>query len=156
MVEERILQLISLAKEKNRLLNDIIQVTKRQMEEIKEERYLDLDKSLTEKDSIIHKIDEIDRLFLENFFKLKKENSIEDINELSVKEYPDLKKLKEEVKSIMSNLLTLSLLDEKNTESVKTKLKETEEDLKKIRLGKKAIQGYGYKESQGMLIDRKK
>lgn len=156
MIEERILQLISLAKDKNRLLNDIIQVTKRQMEEIREERYLDLDKSLTEKDNIIRKIDEIDKLFLENFYILKKENSIDDINQLSVEEYPDLKELKEEVKSIMSNLMALSLLDDKNTEFVKSKLKEAKEDLKKVRLGKKALKGYNYKESQGILIDKKK
>jgi len=156
MIEERILQLISLAKDKNRLLNDIIQVTKRQMEEIREERYLDLDKSLTEKDNIIRKIDEVDKLFLENFYILKKENSIDDINQLSVEEYPDLKELKEEVKSIMSNLMALSLLDDKNTEFVKSKLKEAKEDLKKVRLGKKALKGYNYKESQGILIDKKK
>ncbi|HHV47307.1 MAG TPA: hypothetical protein GXX53_10505 [Tissierellia bacterium] len=156
MNEERILQLISLAREKNKLLNDFISITKRQMEEIEGERYLDLDRSLTEKDKIIKKIDEIDKLFLENFYKFKQENSIEDINELSIEEYPKLKELKEEVKSIMSNLLAISLLDEKNTESVRSKLKEAREDLKRVRLGRKAMKVYNYKESQGILIDKKK
>jgi len=156
MNEERILQLISLAREKNKLLYDFISITKRQMEEIEGERYLDLDRSLTEKDKIIKKIDEIDKLFLENFYKFKQENSIEDINELSIEEYPKLKELKEEVKSIMSNLLAISLLDEKNTESVRSKLKEAREDLKRVRLGRKAMKVYNYKESQGILIDKKK
>jgi len=115
-----------------------------------------LDRSLTEKDKIIKKIDEIDKLFLENFYKFKQENSIEDINELSIEEYPKLKELKEEVKSIMSNLLAISLLDEKNTESVRSKLKEAREDLKRVRLGRKAMKVYNYKESQGILIDKKK
>ncbi len=156
MNEERILQLISLAREKNKLLYDFISITKRQMEEIEGERYLNLDRSLTEKDKIIKKIDEIDKLFLENFYKFKQENSIEDINELSIEEYPKLKELKEEVKSIMSNLLAISLLDEKNTESVRSKLKEAREDLKRVRLGRKAMKVYNYKESQGILIDKKK
>lgn len=156
MTEERILKLISLAKEKNKLLDDIIHITKRQEEEIQRDRYEDLNKSLREKDNIIKKIDELDRSFLEVFHELKMENSIEDINQLSIEKYPSLRELKKEVKQIMSNLMALSLIDGKNTESVKAKLKEAKEDLKKVRLGKKAYKGYNYKMSESMLIDEKK
>ncbi|NLX62344.1 MAG: hypothetical protein GXZ06_07565 [Tissierellia bacterium] len=156
MTEEKILKLISLAKEKNKLLDNIIQITKRQEEEIQEERYEDLNKSLKEKDSIINKINKLDRVFLETFHSIKRENSIGDINELSVEEYPALKELKEEVKEIMSNLTALSIIDDRNTEAVKNKLKEAKQDLKRIRLGKKAYKGYNYTEANSILIDEKK
>lgn len=156
MSEERILKLISLAKEKNKLLDNIIYITKRQMKEIQEDRYEDLNRSLSEKDNIIKKIDELDRSFLEIFHELKKDHSVDDINQLSVEEYPSLKELKGEVKEIMSNLTALSLMDEKNTESIKAKLKEAKGELKKVRVGRKAYKGYNYKAAESMLIDEKK
>ena len=76
MTEEKILKLISLAKEKNKLLDNIIQITKRQEEEIQEERYEDLNKSLKEKDSIINKINKLDRVFLETFHSIKRKTPL--------------------------------------------------------------------------------
>ena len=156
MTEEKILNLISLAKKKNELLNQIILLTKNQGEEIEGEKYEDLNRTLWKKDSIIKKIDKLDASFLEIFYKLKKENSIDDINELNVDDYPQLKELKKETKEIMSNLLTISMLDGKNNEAIKIKLKKAEKDLKKIRLGKRAYKGYNYKMTESLLIDKKK
>jgi len=156
MTEEKILKLISLAKEKNKLLDEIIHITGRQEEEIKEERFEDLNRTLREKDNIISKIDELDRDFIEIFYSIKKEHSIGDINELSLEEYPSLKELKEEVKQIMSNLMALSIIDGRNTEAVKNKLNQAKKELKKIRLGRKAYKGYNYVEPNSILIDEKK
>lgn len=156
MTEEKILNLTSLAKEKNKLLNKVILLTKKQRREIEEENYEDLSEILSEKDRIIKKIDELDASFLDIFYKLKNENSIDDINELNVDDYPQLKELKKETKKIMSNLLTLSMLDEKNNEAIKIKLKKAEKDLRKIRLGKRAYRGYNYKMAESLLIDKKK
>ena len=72
MTEEKILKLISLAKEKNKLLDEIIHITGRQEEEIKEERFEDLNRTLREKDNIISKIDELDRDFIEIFYSIKR------------------------------------------------------------------------------------
>ena len=126
-----------------------------QKKEIEEENLDAIDSSLKKKDSLIKRIDEIDRLFLEEFTELKKENSITDIDDLDIGKYPNLGELKEEVKELSSTLLSLSLLDKENMDSLKVKLEETKTELSQVKKGKKAYKGYNYNFSHSILIDKR-
>lgn len=156
MSKDTIDQLIDLTREKNKLLNRMIDIMIKQKEEIEEEKLDELGDNLNKKDDIIRKIDELDRSFLESFSKLKREHSINDLNELDVQEYPNLMELKELVKEVSSSLLTLSLMDKENSESMRRKLEKAKMDLARVKKGKKAYKGYNYKFADSMLIDKRK
>lgn len=156
MTKERIDRLIDLSRQKNQLLNKMLEVTEKQAREIGKEDFNDLDLSIRSKDDIIKRIDKLDKSFLEIFSQIKKDHNIEDINMLDIDEYPNLKELKKEVKKLSSTLLTLSLLDKENNESIRRKLEKAQYNLKNIKKGRKAYKGYNYKAVESMLIDEKK
>ncbi|SHD76718.1 Putative FlgN family protein (fragment) [[Clostridium] ultunense Esp] len=115
-----------------------------------------LNRIMDEKDSLMKKIDELDLSFITIFSQIKKEHSIEGIDELSLEEYPNLTKLKEVVKEVSSTLMTISLMDDKNTGAMKERLEQTKIELRKLKEGKKAYKGYNPSMNGSMLIDEKK
>ena len=149
-------QLISISKEKNQLLFEMQGITKEQREEIKEEDMKSLNGILDKKDYIIKEIDKLDISFLTIFSKIKKEEKIENIDELDVDRYPSLRELKKIIKEISSTLMAISLIDEQNNNSMKSKLEETKMDIRRIKDGKKAYRGYNTKIPESILIDEKK
>ncbi|MBZ2174863.1 flagellar protein FlgN [Schnuerera sp. xch1] len=156
MTKKSIDQLISLTKKKKQLLDNIINITKRQTGQIEKENMEGLDMSLNKKDNIIKQIDKLDREFLEVFSQVKKAHSVEDINQLDIEEYPNLKELKEVVQEVASTLLAISMIDKENSYSIKRKLEKTKLELRNIKKGKKAYKGYNTKTTESMLIDEKK
>lgn len=156
MTKKSIDQLISLTKKKKQLLDNIINITRTQTGQIEKENMEDLDMSLNKKDNIIKQIDKLDREFLEVFSQIKKTHSVEDINQLDIEEYPNLKELKEVVQEVASTLLAISMIDKENSHSIKEKLEKTKLELKNIKKGRKAYRGYNTKTTESMLIDEKK
>lgn len=156
MTKELIDNLISISKEKKQLLEEIHDFTKKQREGIKKEDMGKLNDILDEKDHIIKKINELDISFLTTFSQIKKEEGIENIDQIDVDKYPNLKKLKEIVKEISSSLIAISLLDEENNKNIKAKLEETKKELRRVKDGKKAYKGYNSTITGSMLIDEKK
>lgn len=156
MTKELIDNLISISKEKKQLLEEIHDFTKKQREGIKKEDMGKLNDILDKKDHIIKKINELDISFLTTFSQIKKEEGIENIDQIDVDKYPNLKKLKEIVKEISSSLIAISLLDEENNKNIKAKLEETKKELRRVKDGKKAYKGYNSTITGSMLIDEKK
>jgi predicted RND superfamily exporter protein len=156
MTKELIDELISIVKEKNRLMNEMYETTKTQKEQIKKEDMNSLDSILDKKDHIIKEIDKLDISFMTIFSQIKKEEAIENINELDKDRYPNLRELKEIVKEISSSLMAISLLDEENNKNIKEKLEATKMELRRIKDGKKAYKGYNKTIAGSMLIDEKK
>lgn len=156
MTKELIDNLISISKEKKQLLEEIHDFTKKQREGIKKEDMGKLNDILDKKDHIIKKINELDISFLTIFSQIKKEEGIENIDQIDVDKYPNLKKLKEIVKEISSSLIAISLLDEENNKNIKAKLEETKKELRRVKDGKKAYKGYNSTITGSMLIDEKK
>lgn len=156
MTLDRIDKLISITRKKNELLSSLLSLTRVQAEEIEKEEMDNLNHILDQKDDIIKEINRLDLDFINIFSQIKKDHSIEDIEELSVEEYPNLKELKEAVKEVSSTLVSLSLIDEENTKAIKKKLELTKLELKKVKEGKKAYKGYAPTMIRSMLIDEKK
>jgi predicted RND superfamily exporter protein len=137
-------------------MNEMYETTKTQKEQIKKEDMNSLDSILDKKDHIIKKIDKLDISFMTIFSQIKKEEAIENINELDKDRYPNLRELKEIVKEISSSLMAISLLDEENNKNIKEKLEATKMELRRIKDGKKAYKGYNKTIAGSMLIDEKK
>ena len=156
MTRELIDELISISKQKNQLLDKMCKFTKGQREEIKKENMENVDGILNKKDAIIEKINRLDVSFLTIFSQIKKDEGIEDIAELDINKYPNLRELKEIIRAISSSLMAISLLDEENNKIIKEKLEETKMELRRIKDGKKAYKGYNATITGSMLIDEKK
>lgn len=156
MTYERIEELISITKEKNKLLKEIYNVTAKQIKVIDAENLDGLTEVLNLKDNLMNRIDKLDLSFISIFSQIKKDNSVEDFDELDFKQYPNLKDLKEAVKEITSTLMAISLIDEKNIHNMKSKLEQTRSDLRKLKEGKRAHRGYSATHSPSILIDKKK
>ncbi len=156
MSKELIDKLITIVKEKNQLLSRMYSITKIQVAEIEKENIESLNEIMDEKDKIIKKVDQLDISFLTIFSKIKKDNNVEDIYELSTEEYPNLKELKDAVKEVSSQLVAISLLDEKNHQNIKKALEQTKLELRRLKKGKKAYKGYNAPITNNILIDEKK
>ena len=115
-----------------------------------------LNEILDEKDNIIKEINKLDISFLSIFSRIKKDENIQDIDQLDIKKYPNLKELKKIVKEVSSTLIAISLIDEENNKSMKKKLEETKMEIRKIKDGKKAYKGYNTTITESILIDEKK
>ncbi|MBU5293016.1 flagellar protein FlgN [Anaerosalibacter bizertensis] len=156
MAKELIDSMIYISKEKLGHLNSILKLTKVQKKYIGKEDMLSNDEILDKKDEIIKKIDVLDREFLIKFSELKNKCNIDDINELNVEEYPNLRELKETIREISSTLMAISILDEENNKVLKKSLEKIKLDLKKLKKGKKAYKGYNKTLDSNIFIDEKK
>ena len=156
MITANIDKLISLSKEKNQLINEMYGFTKAQKQEIEKEDINNLNKILDEKDKLIKKINKIDIEFLNIFSQIKKEEGVENIYDLDVNKYPNLKDLKNIVTEISSTLMAISLLDEENNKNMKKRLEQVKLELKRVKEGQRAYKGYNVPMTDSILIDEKK
>lgn len=156
MTKEKIDELISISEEKAKLLENMRQYTIVQKEYIEEEDMDSLNENLDDMDNLIKRIDKLDLSFINIFYQIKKEENVENIDELNVEQYPNLKELKEIVTEISSTLMALSLLDKENNKNMKQKLEATKMELKKVKDGQRAYKGYNQPLTGSMMIDEKK
>ncbi|NLV75889.1 MAG: flagellar protein FlgN [Tissierellia bacterium] len=156
MTKEKIDKLISISEEKAKLLEDMRQYTIVQKEYIEEEDMDSLNENLDKIDDLIKQVDKLDLSFLNIFSQIKKDENVENIDELDLDKYPNLNKLKEIVTEISSTLMALSLLDKENNKNMKQKLESTKMELKKVKEGQRAYKGYNKSVTGSMMIDEKK
>lgn len=156
MTKEKIDELISISEEKAKLLENMRQYTIVQKEYIEEEDMDSLNENLDKIDDLIKQVDKLDLSFLNIFSQIKKDENVENIDELDLDKYPNLNKLKEIVTEISSTLMALSLLDKENNKNMKQKLESTKMELKKVKEGQRAYKGYNKSVTGSMMIDEKK
>ena len=156
MTTANINKLISLSKEKNQLINKMYGFTKAQKKEIEKEDINNLNTLLDEKDKLIKTINQIDIEFLKIFSQIKKEEKVENIYDLDVNKYPNLKDLKDIVMEISSTLMAISLLDEENNKDIKKRIEKIKLELKRVKEGQRAYKKYNVPITESILIDEKK
>lgn len=156
MTEKLIDELITITEKKRELLGQVYKFTKIQKKEIKEDQMEDLNMALDEKGKLIKDINELDVSFLTIFSQIKKEEDVENINELDFKKYPNLKNLQKIIKEVAMGLEDISQIDRENNKVIKSKLEETKMDIRKIQNGKRAYKGYNNEMVGSILLDEKK
>lgn len=156
MTKELIDELVNISEKKLEYLYNMLELTKFQREYIDEGNMIKTDEILEKKDELIKKIDKLDIEFLIKFSELKKKHNVDDINELDINVYPNLKILKDIIKNISSTLMSISILDDENNKYLKNSLEKIKSDLKKLKKGKKAYKGYNKSIEESIFIDEKK
>ncbi|MCR2044773.1 flagellar export chaperone FlgN [Anaerosalibacter massiliensis] len=156
MTKELIDEIVNISEKKLEYLYNMLELTKFQREYIDEGNMIKTDEILEKKDELIKKIDKLDIEFLIKFSELKKKHNVDDINELDINVYPNLKILKDIIKNISSTLMSISILDDENNKYLKNSLEKIKSDLKKLKKGKKAYKGYNKSIEESIFIDEKK
>lgn len=150
-------KLLSLLKEKHKLLNEILEITNLQMKIIKEQKYDRLNNLINSKQIRIDKINSIDSRFNKEITDLKEKYNIKEVSELDVEKYYliKLKKLTEGMYNIMTQIYQV---EKKNNEMMQENFKLVKAKLREIKKGKRVTSNY-YKipvQIEGYFIDKKK
>lgn len=156
--QEFIDYLLRLSDAKLVLMKDLLRITEEQQEVIDNEKVEMLDQLIQQKQSIMEKIDLLDKEFLDKYGLLKSQLGVEDLQEIDGQKLPEFKELKEKISEVVSFVEKIQQLDRENTQSLKRNMEKVKQNLKTIRTGKKAITGYNsvYKESHSIFMDKKK
>ncbi|WP_069650350.1 flagellar protein FlgN [Caloranaerobacter ferrireducens] len=150
-------KLLSLLKEKHKLLNEILEITNLQTKIIKEQKYDRLNNLINSKQLRIDKINSIDSRFNKAFENIRQEYNIEEIYELDVgnENLIKFKKLTEDMYNIMTQI---HQVEKKNNEIIQKDYELVKAKLKQIKKGKQVTSNY-YRipvQIEGYFIDKKK
>ncbi|TCO76445.1 flagellar export chaperone FlgN [Marinisporobacter balticus] len=123
----------------------------------------DLDKlatAISQKQSTIEKINQMDIDFLNGYNRLKRSLGVTSIEDIDVVKYPALKELKLNISNIMGLLKQIEEIDQNNTKNLKIDFEKVKMDMKKLKEKKqstKIASSYTkkYAQVQGVFIDHK-
>ncbi len=155
-MENNIEKIITLSKEKEKLLDIMLDLTIKQGQIIEDDDLDGLALILNEKENIMAKVDGMDIEFLKLYDSLKVKEGIKTFEEIDVDKYNNIKDLKDIVRSINTTLRKISKVDKENTQNMKISINNVKLDIKNVKKGKRAYKGYNYENTDSMLIDEKK
>lgn len=156
MTIENIDNMIRLCRQKKEILLNILDLTKDQGRLIADDNLDDMETVLQSKQKAMEEIDILDLDFLRIYNEVKGTEEIESISNIDINKYSNLKDLKNLVASINSILDEISALDTKNTVEMRKNLKIIQKNIRNVKDGKKAYNGYNKDPQGSMLIDEKK
>jgi flagellar FlgN protein len=125
--------LINLTQKKEEQLQDILKLTISQKILIANGDMQKLSEVIEHKQVLMENIQGLDMKFLEHYTKLKERLNIESIEEIDLKEYPQLKDLKLHIKNILEILKQIDSLDKQNKEKLSTDFEKIKEEMKKSK-----------------------
>lgn len=149
-------EMLKISNEKLVFLNKIMDLTKEQKMVIDKSNMERLNSIMDEKDLLMKRIDELDVKFITNFAELKRENGVEELDDIDSSKYPNLVELKELVKEITSTIMAISVLDEKNNVFLREELEKIKHNMRTLKKGQKVYNGYNKKVNNNIMIDEKK
>lgn len=156
MIDENIEKMIDLARSKKDYLNEILELTKKQKTYIKEDDISRMESVMLNKDKLMQAIDLLDIDFLSHYNDLKKTNNVDSLDEINLKDKENIGILQENIKEINNILNLISIIDKKNTQSMKESLEKEKSGLRQVKEVKKAYKGYNYTSGGSILLDEKK
>lgn len=151
-------ELIHISQEKKILIQNILDVTKRQKKFLELEKIETVLKQIDLKDEYMFQVDKLDIKFHTLFNEFKSDLGVETIDKIDVEKYPQMKILKEVVGEILKLTKKIKVVDNQNINILKKDMDETSNKLKGVKQGKKATNAYGAYKSQmtSMFFDKKK
>ncbi len=153
--------LIRISEGKLQLISKLLDLSVQQREAlqvVEEEDMKLLNDLIQQKHETIGKIDVLDKEFLDKFTQLKQGLGINSFADLKDEPVVGIKTLKQKIQEIMNITEDIRILDEANTKKAKDNMDQIKQQLKTVKIGKKANYGYGKKfsENPSILIDKKK
>ena len=157
-VNSIIIELLSLINKKAELFDNIMEITLEQKKDIEEKGANNIGELVNSKQTLIDKIDEIDKSFSEKLNLLKKQLKVNTLEEVDFTKYPMLKILKLKVEEIMSLAQNIMQIEESNNAKLAGLMNELKKEIKNISVGKKSIKAYEKPNinNDGIYIDKKK
>jgi len=158
MVDNTIVELMSLLEKKQLLFDRIMEITLEQKKVLEENEADKIEGLVGLKQSVIDSIDEIDMSFSQGLKTLKKHLSVQALEEVDFTKYPELKDLKLKVEEIMSMAQEIMLIERSNKEKLVSIMNEMKKEIKQIKAGKKSIKAYErpITNNDGIYVDKKK
>ena len=158
MVDNTIVELMSLLKKKQLLFDRIMEITLEQKKVLEENEADKIEGLVGLKQSVIDSIDEIDMSFSQGLKTLKKHLNVQVLEEVDFTKYPELKDLKLKVEEIMSMAQEIMLIERSNKEKLVSIMNEMKKEIKQIKAGKKSIKAYErpITNNDGIYVDKKK
>ena len=144
--------LIRLSEGKLFLLKQLLTLSIQQSKNIESGEAAKLDKLIEQKQNIMTRIDALDKEFIDKYDLLKNSAIIKVPEALDTAEKDKMRKLKDKVTEIHSLTDKIQKIDSANVEKLKKRLQSVKDELKKVRVGKKAVQGYSNKNIEGISI----
>ena len=144
--------LIKLSDGKLFLLRQLLVLAEQQSKNIESEGAEKLDEIIERKQSIMTKIDVLDKEFLGKFDLLKNSAIWEASEGLQPDERDKIRTLKGKITEIYSLTEKIRKIDMSNVKKLKRNLQSVQIEIKKIKEGKKIAQGYSNKNTEGISI----
>ncbi|AOY75697.1 flagellar export chaperone FlgN [Clostridium formicaceticum] len=156
--EELVAYLLRISQGKLLLVNHLLKITQQQSKALEEEDIKILEDLVQEKQGIMEKIDVLDKEFMDKYSLIKEELGIENLQQYEGEVSETFKELKEKIAVIFKVIEEVHDLDQENTKKVKNNIAKSQQNIKSIKTGKRALAGYNqpYKESHSFFIDKKK
>ncbi|WP_427338091.1 flagellar protein FlgN [Caloranaerobacter sp. DY30410] len=142
MSSDLVKELINLSEMKLSLVKEILEITEKQSECIKNNDIKELQNYIDIKQKRIDEVNKIDSIFIEKYEEFKVINKIDSIEMIDVKEYPHLKHLKETINKILLTLKEVQVIETDNNEKIKNEFDNLKLKLKNIKQGKKIVKEY--------------
>lgn len=158
MSELLIKKMVTLLKEKQELLVQILKYTKDLSKVVDTEDVRDIRISVELKQIIIDKVDKVDEDFYKAFSELKQKENIDEISQLDLEKYPQAKEIKEKTKEILLTFKEIKKIEDDNLIRANISKNKLKVKLKEVNRGKKIINGYNaYNNAYvSVMIDQKK
>lgn len=153
---DRVDRLISISNEKKSYLEEMLQLSKKQETIIKNDDLSKLDSVLNDRDLLMKTIDKLDLEFLEIYNDILASEKVENIYDIDVDKFTNIKDLKKVVGTIRDTLKEIDILDKNNMSNINKAFEEVQSNLKQIKTGQKLYKGYSMEVDNSILIDSKK
>ncbi|SNS48285.1 FlgN protein [Anaerovirgula multivorans] len=157
-IEEIINYLQRLSDAKFVLMENLLKITGEQHRALEKEDWEVMDNLIQQKQKIMDKIDLLDKEFIEKYDILKKDLGIKELQEIDPEKLPGVEELKKKINRILEVVKKIQELDQENTQKIKKNITKAKENLKTIKTGRKAFEGYNssYRETYSIFFDKKK
>lgn len=150
---ELIEYLFKLSEGKLFLINQLWTLTQQQSETIDSGEMDSLNDIIEQKQSIMDRVDVLDKEFAEKYDVIKAEFPINDVGALDSESREKMRMLKEKVKEIHNLTEKIQQMDDSNTERFQKNMESIRNELKKVKFGQKISKGYSVnKQNEGFSI----
>lgn len=144
--------LIKLSDGKLFLLKQLLTLTEQQGKNIGSEEAEKLNKIIGQKQNIMDRVDALDKEFIGKYDLLKTKVPSGALEGLQAEDRDRMKVLQAKIQEIYSLTDKIHKLDLANVEKLKKNLKTVQDELERVRIGRKVIKGYADKSQEGVSI----
>ncbi|MDF2841317.1 MAG: flgN [Clostridia bacterium] len=158
MKNQHICNLNQIIEKKLTFFKDMYDITVEQKKDIEENEADNIEALVQQKQQIIDKIDKLDEVFLAEYKLLKDELGIDSLELIDTDKHPEMKNVKEHIKSIMGMAHKIMELENSNKEKLDSIFQNVKNELRQIKTGRRSVKAYGSTPTynDGVYIDRKK